>query len=178
MSDELKLKQFTIGDELTQEQKDSIDADRDSILGAIKLVESDTDTTWQLSGSSPEPLNWTKRDSNGHYVPCGEDDPDKIEFGDIIYDLGNDRYSFSRELFVAMLQVQVDKAVATEREACIAAIKAEIKKQKHYENIDTIGFIEALEARGEKPDHPQNSAQVIGQEMAKSAIEHWEGLWE
>lgn len=114
----LKLKQFSIGDELTQEQKDSIDADRDSILGAIKLVEIDTATTWQLSGSAPELLKWTKRDSNGHFVPCAEDDPDKIEFGDLIYDLGNDRYSFSRDLFVAMLQVQVDKAVVAECEAC------------------------------------------------------------
>lgn len=30
----------------------------------------------------------------------------------------------------------------------------------------------------ERPGQSQNSAQVIGQGMAKSAIEHWEGLWE
>lgn len=28
-----------------------------------------------------------------------------------------------------------------------------------------------------KPNQRQNSAQIIGQAMAKSAIEHWEGLW-
>lgn len=109
-------------------------------------TESDTDTTWQLLGSTLEPLNWTKRDSNGHFVPCAEDDPDKIEFGDIIYDLGNDRYSFSRELFVAMLQVQVDKAVATEREACAKIADS----YESFENDAWSSIAHQIRARGGK----------------------------
>lgn len=70
-----------------------------------------------------------------------------------------------------IFQSAIDRAVAAEREACAKIADS----YESFENDIWSSIAHEIRVRGEKVT---DSAQIIGQGMAKSAIEHWEGLWE